>query len=83
MPLTRQLREAQDSRDLWKKRAALKQRGLKKLRITVRDLGVSRDLWHDRCVKLQSQVEDLKQQLAQTQQQLAQAQREASCLGGA
>jgi hypothetical protein len=33
------------SRDIWKRRAADKQRALKKLRITVRDLGDSRDHW--------------------------------------
>ena len=33
------------SRDTWKRRAADKQRALKKLRITVRDLTDSRDRW--------------------------------------
>jgi hypothetical protein len=33
------------SRDTWKRRAAEKQRALKKLRITVRDLADSRDRW--------------------------------------
>ena len=42
---TRLVRLFRRSRDIWKQRAADKQRALKKLRITVRDLSESRDHW--------------------------------------
>ena len=44
-PPARLARLFRKSRDAWKQRAADKQRSLKKMRITVRDLTASRDHW--------------------------------------
>jgi arginyl-tRNA--protein-N-Asp/Glu arginylyltransferase len=44
-PPNRLARLFRRSRDTWKRRAAEKQRALKKMRITVRDLTASRDHW--------------------------------------
>ena len=62
-------------RDLWRRRAADKQRALKKLRITVRDLSESRDHWKE-VARQQSQ------EIAALRLQLAQARLELSAQGG-
>lgn len=77
-PPARQLRLARHSRELWKQRAAEKQRALKKLRITVRDLTVSRDLWKHRALELADQLASLPPQLPQDHL-FSQA---GPCLGG-
>lgn len=46
------------SRDLWKQRAAAKQRMIKRLRITVRDVTDSRDYWKAKAQRLQQQLDD-------------------------
>ena len=90
MPLTRQLREAESSRDLWKERAADKQQTIKKQRIRIRDLTTSRDLRkvqllqaESRIADLQKQVAELSHQLALTQQQLPPVPHGVPHLGGA
>jgi hypothetical protein len=62
------------SRDAWKQRAADKQRALKKMRITVRDLAASRDRWREVAHQQAAQLADLRAQLAQA--------RPESCRGG-
>src|SRR5215217_2005498 len=62
------------SRDTWKRRAAAKQRALKKLRITVRDLSDSREHW-------KAMARQQSQQIAALRAQLDQA-REAAKAGG-
>jgi hypothetical protein len=46
--LQRQLRRLQQARLRWKQRVAAKQREIRKLRVTVRDLSASRDRWKQR-----------------------------------
>ena len=46
------------SRDLWKQRAADKQRTIKRLRITVRDVTDSRAYWKAKAQRLQQQLDD-------------------------
>ena len=53
------------SRDIWKRRAADKQRALKKLRITARDLGDSRDHWKAIAQQRSLQIAALRAQLGQ------------------
>jgi hypothetical protein len=53
------------SRDTWKRRAADKQRALKKLRITVRDLGDSRDRWKAVARQRSQEIAALRAQLDQ------------------
>ena len=53
------------SRDTWKRRAADKQRALKKLRITVRDLGDSRDRWKAIARQQSEEIATLRAQLDQ------------------
>lgn len=53
------------SRDTWKQRAADKQRALKKLRITVRDLSDSRDRWKAIARQRSQEIAVLRAQLAQ------------------
>lgn len=67
-PPKRLLRLFHRSRDRWKQRAADKQREIRRLRVSVRDLKASRDYW--------------KQQALQARQALAQATPPLS-LGGA
>jgi hypothetical protein len=57
------------SRDLWKQRAADKQRAVKKLRITVRDLGASRDHWKTVARQQAQELATLRAQLEQTRQE--------------
>jgi hypothetical protein len=57
------------SRDAWKQRAADKQRSLKKMRITVRDLSASRDRWRQVARQQATQLADLQAQLAQIRQE--------------
>jgi hypothetical protein len=51
------------SRDIWKRRAADKQRALKKLRITARDLGDSRDHWRAVAREQSRQIAALRAQI--------------------
>ena len=51
------------SRDIWKRRAADKQRALKKLRITARDLGDSRDHWKAVAREQSRQIAALRAQI--------------------
>ena len=53
------------SRDTWKRRAAAKQRALKKLRITVRDLSDSREHWKAIARQQSQQIAALRAQLDQ------------------
>jgi arginyl-tRNA--protein-N-Asp/Glu arginylyltransferase len=53
------------SRDIWKRRAADKQRALKKLRITVRDLGDSREHWKAVARQQSQEIAALRSQLDQ------------------
>ena len=58
------------SRDIWKQRAAVKQRALKKLRITVRDLSGSRDHWKTIARHQSQEIATLRAQLEQTREEL-------------
>ena len=71
------------SRDTWKERAADKQRAVKKLRITVRDLSESRDHWKDVARQQSQEIAALRAQLEQTREELSAARRtqEGSCGG--
>ena len=62
------------SRDTWKERAADKQRALKKLRITVRDLTASRDHWKAIARQQSEQLAALRAEIDQARQE--------SCAGG-
>ena len=73
-PPARLARLFRKSRDAWKQRAADKQRCLKKMRITVRDLSASRDRWREVARRQTRQLAELREQLAQAPQE--------SCLGG-
>lgn len=57
------------SRDTWKQRAAEKQRAIKKLRITVRDLKDSRDHWKALNRQKDRQIAELKTQLSQAREE--------------
>jgi hypothetical protein len=59
------------SRDTWKQRAADKQRALKKLRITVRDLTASRDHWKATARQQAEQVAALRAELGQARKESA------------
>jgi transposase-like protein len=59
------------SRDLWKQRAADSQRAVKKLHITVRDLGKSRDHWKALARQQSQEIAALRLQLEQASQQLS------------
>lgn len=59
------------SRDIWKQRAADKQREVKKLRITVRDLVQSRDHWKEVAHQHSQQIAALRLQLEQARQELS------------
>ena len=65
-PAARLARLFRKSRDAWKQRAAGKQRTLKKMRITVRDLAASRDHWREVARRQAQQITDLRARLAQT-----------------
>jgi hypothetical protein len=71
------------SRDTWKKRAADKQRAVKKLRITVRDLTESRDHWKNVARQQSQEIAALRAQLEQTREELSTARRtqKGSCGG--
>src|SRR5438270_13908845 len=58
------------SRDMWKQRAASKQRAVKKLRITVRDLCESRDHWKAVARQQSQEIAALRSQLEQARQEL-------------
>jgi len=64
-PPTRLARLFRKSRDAWKQRAADKQRVLKKMRITVRDLSASRDHWRQVARQQAAQLAQLREQRAQ------------------
>jgi hypothetical protein len=64
-PPSRLARVFRKSRDAWKQRAADKQRFLKKMRITVRDLSASRDRWREVAQQQALQLAALRTQLAQ------------------
>jgi transposase-like protein len=59
------------SRDTWKRRAADKQRALKKLRITVRDVSESRDHWKTVARQQSQEIAALRLQLEQVRQELS------------
>lgn len=63
--LARLARLFRRSRDTWKERAADKQRALKKLRITVRDLSESRDHWKTLARQQSGEIAVLRSQLEQ------------------
>src|SRR3954464_9462552 len=58
------------SRDIWKQRAADKQRALKNLRITVRDLAESRDHWKAVARQQSRVIATWRLQLEQERQEL-------------
>lgn len=60
---TRLARFFRRSRDNWKQRAADKQRALKKMRITVRDLSLSRDRWKALAHQQAQHIAQLQRQL--------------------
>jgi hypothetical protein len=64
-PPARLARLFRKSRDAWKQRAADKQRSLKKMRITVRDLTLSRDRWRATARQQAAQLGELRTQLTQ------------------
>jgi hypothetical protein len=64
-PPARLARVFRKSRDTWKQRAADKQRTLKKMRITVRDLCASREHWRAVANQQATQLAQLRHQLAQ------------------
>jgi hypothetical protein len=68
-PPARLARLFRKSRDAWKQRAADKQRSLKKMRITVRDLSASRDRWREVARQQAAQLADLRHQLTQARQE--------------
>lgn len=68
-PPARLARLFRKSRDAWKQRAADKQRTLKKMRITVRDLSTSRDHWREVARQQAARVAGLQAQLAQARQE--------------
>jgi hypothetical protein len=55
-PGQRQLRRLQQGRAQWKARAAAKQRQIRQLRVTLRDVTASRDLWKQRCRDLKNRT---------------------------
>ncbi len=55
------------SRDRWKAKAADRRRQAKLLKLTIRDLHVSRDHWRQRCDQLHEQVRVLAEQNQQLQ----------------
>jgi hypothetical protein len=63
------------SRDTWKQRATDKQRAVKKLRITVRDLSESRDHWKNVARQQSQEIATLRAQLEQTREELSAARR--------
>jgi hypothetical protein len=67
----RLVRVFRHSRDLWKQRAADKQRAIKKLRITVRDLCESRDHWQVIARRHRQEIAALRSQLEQARQELS------------
>jgi chromosome segregation ATPase len=71
----RQARLFYHSRELWRQRAAEKQREIRALRVKVRDLAASREHWKGEARHLAEHVHDL-------QAQLHQRQIPAGCLGG-
>jgi hypothetical protein len=68
-PPARLARLFRAGRDRWKARAADKQRTIKKMRITVRDLTASRDHWKDLARQQAAHIDHLREQLAQAQQE--------------
>ena len=60
-PRTQQRSKLRASRDGWKERAAEKQKEIKRLRVTLRDVTNSREQWKERAKELQQQVEVLQQ----------------------
>jgi hypothetical protein len=68
---TRLVRLFRRSRDIWKQRAADKQRALKKLRITVRDLSESRDHWKAVARQQSQEIATLRLPLEQARQELS------------
>ena len=54
-PSARQVRRLGRARQRWQQRAVAKQREIRKLRVSVRDLKASRDLWKQRYQALQQQ----------------------------
>jgi hypothetical protein len=71
------------SRDTWKQRAADKQRAVKQLRITVRDLSESREHWKNIARQQSQEIATLRVQLEQTREELSAAERtqKGSCGG--
>jgi hypothetical protein len=59
------------SRDTWKQRAADKQRALKQLRITVRDVSDSREHWKTLAQQRSQEIATLRSQLEQTHETCA------------
>jgi hypothetical protein len=70
-PPARLARVFRRSRDVWKQRAADKQRALKKMRITVRDLTDSRDRWKALARQQAQQLADWRGQVDPTEQESA------------
>ncbi|WP_049802823.1 hypothetical protein [Gloeothece verrucosa] len=64
MPLTRQVRHYQKSRDNWKENAALKQRTLRSYLQLTRSLKKSRDNWKLRAKQAEARVKELEKKLS-------------------
>ena len=52
-----------DSRERWKKNAAIKQKKLRSLSVKARDLSISRDSWKAKAKELEAENRRLKQEI--------------------
>jgi arginyl-tRNA--protein-N-Asp/Glu arginylyltransferase len=68
-PPARLARLFRRSRDTWKQRAADKQRALKQLRITVRDVSESRDHWKTIARQQSQEIATLRAQREQVREE--------------
>ena len=69
-----------ESRDKWKAKANQRNRALKKVQISNRDVSLSRDRWKERAQDAEQQLLIIQQQLKQTQSQLEQSSDEVAHL---
>jgi hypothetical protein len=69
-----------ESRDKWKAKAGRRKKELKKAQIRGRDLSVSRDLWKERALAAEQELQATRQQLDQHQRELEQVHAEVAVL---
>jgi hypothetical protein len=72
----------EESRDRWKERAAQKQRGIRRLRVSVRDLKASRDHWKAEARQATQQLAELQACLAASNHPSLTPSPGGPCLGG-